>query len=422
MDEWTNDEEEDKNEDAIVNVDISVLRETIAAKTSIPPFLHAFKISYSEYLLMDENCLFRISHAITKSHVHMACFAMQREYRNMLDTSERRNELASLVSTIIQSTREFKRDSQMPSVLMIGYQISLNPAIVLLPSYPLCATHCDVVIPRKGKKDVFNQKVDKTLSKAQFRREVYISQLEDASNVVVDDMQRVIAYDKKLSSMTKLPTLTKTVVIEKDPDGQTAKVSHKGVKRRNYAYVYIGNASAIYAARTFYQSMCQHLATKSYTPNGEELPVSPDVAFAIAGGYERIYITVPRMQRTGAHQIANVILNFYMELPGKMFIFDMRLLEHCDLDHVIQVCFPKQVRDRSLVLRMLGDIKTTTAVFPLLFLCPYVNDYPRIFVSHDKTGNIPMEITTIFKESFAWEVSEFHNRNNNSHSNNDDDE
>lgn len=324
--------------------------------------------------------------------------SMHLDYRlTIVGSVERRDALHDLLSHVISQTTSNNVE------FFLGYMVSCNTdenKLTVSPGVPLCANHCDVLVPRSGK---LNSLAIKKRKLVQHASAACVGKDEDedkdGDKDEDDPVERFIAplVRKRLHRDLepgdllgpKDPEITETIVIIKKKGASPGidKISNRVVKRRDYAQVYRGDTSAVKICHTFYRHLCRH---------PEDTSDDRVLSFVSAGGFRRAYITLPRMQRRGMHSIANVMLNFYMEIPAREIVLCFRLLEHCDIDKIVNVHFKEAIVKREESLLLLGQ-ESCISVFPLI---PYVAAYPRLFVSHNATNNIPVDITYIFVEQF----------------------
>lgn len=380
--------------------------------------------------------------------------SMDSAYRStIVCRRDHHDQLHDILSTIVRMTMDqVETDAtRRKRVLLLGYTVKAHTTKFkhwkLLPSMPFCATHCDVNVPRKGKRDRLK------ITKRRFSAHVeeikkHMSHMDaDTSELFLNSSYSpsILELLEQTGSTPIHPSIVKQLVLEQSveylqqkaassaaaatpPPTTTAQEEKpcyacpkkrarafvKLMKRRDYATVYDGGTSAVLFAKTFYRSLCKLMVNGKFRQE-ESLPSSNFTepldytiyGFIRSGGFDEIHVTLPRMHRSGLNSIANVMLNFFMELPAQKIYFDYRLLEHCSLQELLTYWIGYQSRERIESLFLMGNVCTYTALFPLLHLNPSMTNFPLVYLSCQANGNEPLDITHVFHEHWAPYLENF---------------
>ncbi len=230
-------------------------------------------------------------------------------------------------------------------------------------------------------------------------------------------------------------------------NGSSVRVVERVLKRRDYSMVADGTTSAVLMLKSFYKASCRILCAaavvydvdrrnavtryQKFTGQSEfddddddeddaddhDIKTSPTFTstksvctappvftvsvesdihvahFILQGGIKEAYVTLPRMHRLGLMGIANVILNYYIELPAQAFVFDFRLIEHCPIQLLIEEWLPRQIEERLVSMHYLANLETYTALFPLVGLNPTVRKLPSFRIVSILSNNLVRDIT-----------------------------
>lgn len=444
-------------------------------------------IHASDYRLSHAHMALSAGHAC---HHHHAYLSMGPNYRvDMINNRTLRKDIENL--TLAIATYPFTSNANstpMPitSNLYVGYRIEPRLDIVdafgIYPGIPYCTKHAEIVMPRKGVRNVTAMKKEQLVksvvrdrnkrkarggeavimpcgllggddtSDSEDQKVKYSSQSSRSSDAddstinpippakrrIRDDPANDIAHHAMEIVTRDLDTVcpslnTPATVKEFDkstkrslgidvsvheatclmfPSHAISEPVHPQskprlrliVKRRDHASNYVGQRAVMRPNATMIKETLQLIdANNEY--------VNPSLAqFYKHGAFKDVFFTMPRMQRILPPHIADVILNAYTEFPcsGRVVI-DCRLLEHCDLNHVLTVCLPEQIRKRQEAIVLATDVLIKPVFLYQQFLYRFhggacedphfasanmkIPKLPRLIVMHKQADYIPVDIT-----------------------------
>ncbi len=385
------------------------------------------------------------------------------------------------------------------TILYLGYKLQASPdkgKFAVMPGVPPCANNCDVAVPRQGKTNLTayrkreehfamqaanateyittptspspspskRRPIVSTRKLVENARE-QLDNMDPKHHQITDTIVLICQKTKRRTIVISKPTILgggddhpppPPLTLEKDDESSCDRIksivgcSRRVVKRREYANVYGGKASALLINTSFQRELMNVFAKGEGGGDGEQQqrqrqqirqddndlrPWDPDdssssddddgeapppppppqpqpqpqqfnngdpalVAFLRQGGFKRAHVTMPRMQRRQMASIANVMLNLYMEIPAQEIYLDCRLLDHCDITDVIECYLPREIQHRQECMRLCDENRrsTTNPAFPLIPI--FQEHFPRLFIAYEMNGNIMTDITHVFEYNF----------------------